>query len=63
MRTTYTYICSKGHLVKAENSQIRIDSLCGRCKRQTARAYRKFDRAIDARPADRRQLQKPGAKA
>lgn len=32
MRTTYTYVCSAGHLVKAETSAVNIDSLCGRCK-------------------------------
>jgi len=29
-----TYVCSKGHLVKADGSHLNIDSLCGRCKRQ-----------------------------
>lgn len=33
MRKTYTYVCSKGHLVKAAGSQVNIDSLCGKCKR------------------------------
>lgn len=37
MRRTYTYVCSAGHLVRAENSQIAIDSLCGACKRAARR--------------------------
>lgn len=32
------YVCSAGHLVRAEGSQISIDSLCGRCKAAALRA-------------------------
>ena len=33
MTIKQTYVCSKGHLVKAENSVVSIDSLCSQCKR------------------------------
>lgn len=26
------YVCSAGHLVRADNSQVSIDSICGKCK-------------------------------
>jgi hypothetical protein len=34
VRRTYTYVCGNGHLVKAENSAVNVDSLCRVCRRQ-----------------------------
>lgn len=56
------YLCRNGHLVRADSSQVSIDSICGQCKRIASRranretARRAFAKSLfDMVPASSRR--------
>ncbi len=50
------YVCSNGHLIRAESSQISIDSLCAVCKSNERRRVKKTQAREAARVAFAKSL-------
>ena len=51
VRDTRIYVCSKGHLVKAESSVISFDSICPTCKANERRRATKVANRVARRTA------------